>query len=199
MKTSTWCRMPLAAMLACCLLLAVGCGKSSPTHFYSLNAATGDQTATPTAAPCIALGIGPVDFPAYLDRSQIVTRLGDNQMRMADFEQWIEPLHDNFQRVLMEDLAGLVCAKPLVSYPWPAGGHPDRQVAIQVTRFDGTLGQDVVLRASWSVLDADGKSLAWRTTDLHEQVAGPDYDALAAAQSRLVARFAAAVADSLHD
>ena len=187
---------PLLA--ACCLVVLAGCGKSSPTHFYSLSAQA-EQAAAAPASPCIALGIGPVEFPAYLDRSPIVTRLGDNQMHLADFDQWIESLRDNFQRILMEDLAGLVCAKPLVSYPWPAGGHPDRQVAIQVTRFDGTQGGDVVLRASWTVLDADGKALTWRTTDLHEQTAGPGYDALAAAQSRLVARFASEVAGSLHE
>ena len=185
----------LLTVVLCLLPLAAACGKSVPAHFYSLNAAAATQAAQTT--PCIALGIGPVEFPAYLDRSQIVTRIGDNQMHMAEFDQWIEPLRDNFQRILMEDLSGLVCAKPLVSHPWPAGGHPDRQVAIQVARFDGTLGQDVVLRASWSVLDADGKSLGWRTTDLHEQTAGPDYAALAAAQSRLLAKFAEEVAASL--
>lgn len=198
MNTMTRLRRTLP-ILACCLAFLAGCGKSSPTHFYSLSATAADQAATPPATPCFALGIGPVEFPAYLDRSQIITRLGNNQMHMAEFDQWIEPLRDNFQRVLMENLAGLVCAKPLVSYPWPAGGRPDRQIVIQVTRFDGTQGQEVELRASWTVLDAEGKSLTWRTTDLREQTSGPDYAALAAAQSRLVARFAAEVAGSLRD
>jgi uncharacterized lipoprotein YmbA len=194
MKPVTWRPLLLAALVGC-LSLVAGCGKSAPAHFYSLSAPAPVQAVETT--PCIALGVGPVEFPAYLDRSQIVTRLGANQMHLADFDQWIEPLRDNFQRALMEDLAGLVCAKPLVSHPWPAGGHPDRQVAVQVDRFEGTLGQDAVLRANWTVLDADGKALAWRTADLREQVAGPDYASLAAAQSRLVARFATEVAASL--
>lgn len=182
---------------ACCLPLLAGCGKSAPTHFYSLNAAATATPAATPAGPCLSLGIGPVDFPAYLDRSQIVTRLGQNQMHLADFEQWIEPLRDNFQRALTENLATQVCAKPLVSYPWPVGGHPDRQVVIQVDRFDGALGQETVLRVSWSILDADSKQLAWRTADYHEQAAGPDYAALAAAQSRLVEKFAKDLAGSL--
>lgn len=185
----------LLVVCCCGLLFAAGCGKSAPTHFYSLNVPNPAQAAP--AGPCLALGIGPVDFPAYLDRSQIVTRLGPNQMQLAEFDQWVEPLRDNFQRALMENLSGLVCAKPLVSHPWPSGGHPERQVAVQVERFDGALGQDAVLRASWTVLDADGKALTWRTADLREPAAGPDYAGLAAAQSRLVARFAAQVAESL--
>lgn len=190
---------PLTALLAgalCALPLLAGCGKSAPTHFYSLNAAAPKAAETP-AGPCLSLGIGPVDFPAYLDRSQVVTRIGQNQMHLAEFEQWIEPLRDNFQRTLTENLAGLVCAKPLVTYPWPAGGHPDRQVAIQISSFDGSLGQEAWLKASWSVLDADGNSLAWRTADYREAAAGPGYADLAAAQSRLVAKFAKDVAESL--
>lgn len=185
----------LLAVLAGCLGLAAGCGKSAPVHFFSLSVPAAPPVGD--TGPCIGLGIGPVDFPAYLDRSQIVTRVGANQMHLAEFDQWIEPLRDNFQRALMENLSGLVCAKPLVGHPWPAGGRPERQVAIQVDRFDGTLGQDAVLRASWTVLDADGKTLAWRTADLRETAGGPDYASLAAAQSRLVSRFAAEVATSL--
>ena len=193
MITTSAARTCIVAMaLAAGMLTLAGCGKSAPTHFYSLSSQAPGQAVD--AGRCVALGIGPVEFPAYLDRSQIVTRIGENRMHLAEFDQWIEPLRDNFQRALMEDLAGLVCAKPLVSHPWPAGGHPERQVAIQVTRFDGTLGQEAVLRASWTVLDADGKALSWRATDLREQVAGPDHAALAAAQSRLVAKFAAEVA-----
>jgi len=183
----------------CCLPLLAGCGKSAPTHFYSLNTAPTPPSGTAPAGPCLSLGIGPVDFPGYLDRSQVVTRIGQNQMHVADFEQWIESPHDNFQRTLATNLSSLVCAKPLVTYPWPVGGHPERQVVIQVAQFDGILGQEAVLRVSWSVLDGEAKQLTWRATDYREPVAGPDYPSLAAAQSRLVEKFAKDVADSLRD
>lgn len=182
--------------VALCLPVLTGCGKSAPTKFYSLSAAPAATDVQP-ASPCLSLGIGPVDFPAYLDRSQIVTRIDANRMQLADFDQWVEPLRDNFQRALTENLAPLVCAKPLVTYPWPVGGHPDRQVVIQVSRFDGTLGRDTVLRVSWSVLDADGKTLVWRTASYTEPTSGLGYAALTAAQSRLVTHFAKDVAASL--
>lgn len=196
MMTMTRSLVALVLGATCCLPLLAGCGKSAPTHFYSLSAAA-PKAADAPAGPCLSLGIGPVDFPAYLDRSQVVTRIGQNQMQLAEFEQWIEPLRENFQRALTENLATLVCAKPLITYPWPAGGHPDRQVVIQVASFDGSLGQEAWLRASWSILDADGNSLAWRTADYHEATAGPAYADLAAAQSQLVEKFAKDVAESL--
>lgn len=197
MNTRSAVRACIVAMtLAAGMLPLAGCGKSAPTHFYSLNATPQKSEAAP-AGPCMSVGVGPVDFPAYLDRAQIVTRSGGNRMHLAEFDQWIETPRENFQRVLTENLAGLVCAKPLVTYPWPTGGHPDRQVVIQVARFDGVLGQDAVLRASWSILDADGNNLAWRSNEYRETAATPEYDSLAAAQSKLVEQFAKDVAASL--
>ena len=189
--------MILAAGAACLLPLLAGCGKSAPTHFYSLSGAAPAAEGDGPSGPCLAVGIGPVDFPSYLDRSQIVTRTGANQMHLAEFDQWIESPHDNFQRALTDNLSRLICAKPLFTYPWPVGGHPDRQVVIQVARFDGALGQEAVLQVSWSVLDADHKTLEWRSGDYREPVSGPDYASLAAAQSRLVEKFAKEVAATL--
>ena len=50
------------------------------------------------AGSCPSLGLGPVDLPAYLDRTQIVTRGEGNLMLMAEFDQWIEPVQANFTR-----------------------------------------------------------------------------------------------------
>lgn len=189
----------LFAALALCTPLLGGCGKSAPTRFYTLAPMPLSQDAPEAQGgqagqPCRSLGIGPVDFPPYLDRNQIVTQNGSHQMHVADFAQWIEPLQDNFKRTLIADLAGITCGKPLVLFPWPAGVRPDVQVAIQVRRFDGELGGEAVLQADWSVLDSAGQALAWETTQLKETPAGPDYAQLASAQSRLVARLAQAIA-----
>ncbi len=162
-------------------------------------AATAKTAEGPTAqsGPCYSLGISPVEFPVYLDRTQIVTQGPGNQMQLADFDQWVEPLHENFKRILMDNLAGSLCVKPLVLFPWPAGMRPEYQVAIQVQRFDGALGQEAVLRANWSILNPAGDVLFWKAATLREPVAGPGYAPLAAAQSALVARFGQEVAAAL--
>ena len=203
----------LSALLwvLCAAPLLSGCGRSASTHYYTLTPGqaapygggaapsmtpSGAPGAAPAAAsgtgaqgPCYSLGLGPVDFPAYLDRTQIVTQGAGNQMQLAEFDQWVEPLQENFKRILMENLAASLCTKPLVLFPWPAGVRPRYQLAIQVQRFDGALGQEAVLRANWSILNPDGDVLLWRSATLREPVAGPGYAPLAAAQSALVARF----------
>lgn len=190
-------KAPLAAVLAACLVLPLlsACGKSAPARFYSLTAPAPADTSP--AGPCQSLGLGPVDLPAYLDRTQIVTWGDGNHMLMADFDQWIEPVQANFTRALGDSLRAFVCAEPLVGYPWPGGVRPDRQIAVTVRQFDGTLGREAVLRADWSIADREGKVLLWRTSSLRESCAAPGHAALVAAQSRLVERLARDMADAL--
>jgi len=193
-------KSPAAQRLLVCLALALpllgACGKSAPTHFYSL-ATEPREALQPPKAPCYSLGVGPVDLPAYLDRTQIVTRGEGNRMLLADFDQWIEPVQANFTSALSDALSRKVCAKPLMGFPWPGGSRPDYQIAIQVRTFDGALGKEAVLRADWSVADRDGKVLAWKASALREAASGNDYPSLVAAQSRLVEKLAQEMAESL--
>lgn len=187
------------ARLAVLLILAAtalcGCGKSAPVHFYTL-ALEPAKDAQPSG-PCFSLGIGPVETPPYLDRSQIVTRGEGNRMLMADFDQWIEPVQAGFSRALGEALARLVCAGPVMSYPWPGGANPDYQVAVQVRSLDGTLGKEAVLRADWTITGKDGKVVAGKSSMLREPCGGPDFASLVAAQSRLVDKLAREMAGAL--
>ncbi|MFP5240375.1 MAG: ABC-type transport auxiliary lipoprotein family protein, partial [Acidobacteriota bacterium] len=65
-----------------------------------------------------------------------------------------------------------------------------------VLRFDGAPGQSAQLRASWSILDSHGELLVWKSSTLQESVSGPGFDALAAAQSRLVSRLSQEIAQA---
>lgn len=195
-------RKPSFLAPALCLFVALSvltaCGKSPPVHFYSLGTGVAAAEApVQSAQPCPSLGVGPVELPAYLDRSQIVTRGEGNRMNMAETEQWIEPVQANFTSALMDALSGLVCAGPLTVFPGPGGGRPDRQLAVQVRQFDGKLGGEAVLRAEWSVTDKDGRVLAWKNATLREPCPGVDYGSLVAAQSRLVVKLAQEMAGTL--
>lgn len=190
---------PISARLAVLLILlaclaAAGCGKSAQTRFYTLES---DPEAAKTA-PCISLGVGPVDFPPYLDRTQIVTRMDGARMHLAEFDQWIEPLHDAFARALATNLTRPGCDKPVVQTPLPPGVKPRYQLAVQVRRFDAAPGREAVLEASWSILDDGGKALAYKSSVLREPLPGMDYPLIAKTQSALTARLAGEVAAELN-
>ncbi len=182
-----------AALLFGFLFLAAGCGKSGPTSFYALS---GPQTPALSGGACLSLGVGPVETPAYLARNSLMIRDGENKLKLLDFEEWAEPVSDGLTRVLAENLGTLVCARPLVTYPWPAGVSPDYQITVQTQRFDGAPGKDVVLKATWAILDKNGELAAWDSFDGAEP-AGGNFASMAAAMSRLAARLAGNMARAL--
>jgi len=110
----------LAIIILGASTVMAGCGSSPATRYYVLaplsNSEAGDKPKGNKDDP--AIGIGPVQFPKYLDRPQIVTRSSRNQIDIGDFDQWAEPLKTNFTNVIAENLSVLIPGDRIVVFPW---------------------------------------------------------------------------------
>jgi uncharacterized lipoprotein YmbA len=195
----TWARKPharLGAALAAGLLLA-GCAETPPTRFYTLSsvlAAPGETGAE--AGRDLAIGIGAVTLPEYLNRPQLVTRLGSNRVGLSDFDSWIEPLQGLFARTLAENLALLLDTDDVLTLPQRRPFRPDYQVEVEVTRFDADAAGNAVLDARWWVLGARGESeLHSARTTLVEPVPADDRSAAVAALSQALGALSREIAD----
>src|SRR6266481_4476406 len=45
----------------------------------------------------LAVGLGPITFPPCLDRSELVSRVGTNELRPSPFDFWTGPLNEQFK------------------------------------------------------------------------------------------------------
>ncbi len=181
-----------AIVLIVGLSLVSGC--SSPTtRFYVLAALPAPQPAG--AGQEIAVGVGPVELPDYLDRPQIVTRSGQNELNLAEFDRWGEPIKDNATEVLAENLAVLLPSKKISVYPWKRSTSVDYQVVVKVIRFDRAEGGETVLRTRWNILNGEGTELYSRESRYVENPSGKDYAATVAAMDRALAQFSREVAN----
>jgi uncharacterized protein len=106
--------------------------------------------ATPNQSS-LAIGLGPVQFPEYLNRMELVTRTAPNAFELSDNDRWAEPLADNFRHVLASDLGTLLKTGNIVLYPWYAGTRLNYIVHIQVDRFDASTNDTAVLVARWDL------------------------------------------------
>lgn len=171
-------------LIACSLLAAAGCAGSPPARFYVLNPLSDPAQSAP-AQQGVAVGVGPVDLPEYLDRPQIVTRTDQNELRLADFDRWAGTLKDNVNQVLAENLSLLLPSQGVVVYPWKRSVAIDYQIVVKLIRFDRSEGGDSVLEARWSVLaGSDRRELQTRVSVYRERPAGPEYGATVAAMNR---------------
>jgi uncharacterized lipoprotein YmbA len=170
------------------LALSTGCAwRSAPVRFYVLAGAP-PSTATASSTELEqgpTVGVGPVTLPRYLERANIVTRRGA-EVDVAEFDRWAEPLSESMPRAIAADLATLLGTERIAVFPWSGAWTIDHQVVVDVLRFDGTSGGDVLLEARWRVLGAKKKELELRYSVVREPTGEAGYPALVAAMSRSV-------------
>ncbi len=192
-------RQEKVIVLLLVLLLLAGCFGGSPaTRFYLLSTIPEEGRRQPVPARAPAIGVGPVRFPDYLDRPEIATGSNPNQLKLNEFHQWAEPLKNNFERVLGENLALLIPTDSVVSFPWERSTHIDYQVTLDVIRFIVDEHDNAALIARWRIVDwKDRKTVTRRKSDIQVPVNGSGYEAIAAAQSRTLARLSEEIAGAI--
>lgn len=168
-------------LLSWLVVLAVfiaGC-EGTPTNFYYLQS-LGPSASGPSDHRA-RLVIEDVTLPPYLDRADIVTQEQANRLDISDVQQWAEPLHDGFARVLREDLSSLLAGEQVLVVP-ANFTEADVQVFVDVSRFEVLEGGDAVLEAQWRLVRArDGRELVLKRSLHRAPVAGVGYGAITAA------------------
>ena len=196
----------VAAALVGALLLA-GCGSFSarpdPSRFFTLSAvAQAEDTSMKRAddSPGISLGIGPVTLPGYLDRQEIVIRVAQNQINLAENDRWAEPLEENFSRVLSQNVAAILRADRVNAYPWPIDKKPLYQVEVEVLRFESNTAQEAQLSARWAVRHTGKKDSArYRETRFSRPAKARSTDAAVAALSEVLGDFSREIAAAIEN
>jgi len=170
---------------------------STPSHFYTLNVS--DQTAAADPSQ-ITVGVGPFNFPEYLDRPQIVTRRGVNGIVLAEFDRWAEPLENLFERALVSNLDGQIAGHTVMIYPFGSRliEVPFRVIG-RVLRFDVDDTGRAVLEVKWVLTTSQDQQIGAAVSSRHTAVAdlSGGYPAIVDAMSRLVTDFGDEVAEIL--
>ncbi len=187
----------LVLSLTIIVIYVAGCAPiTQPSRFYILDSIA-DQTANRHILDK-TVAVGPVRLPKYLDRPNLVTRVGDNQLNLAEYDRWAGSLKEDILRVIGENLSYLLSSERIAIYPWRRSALIDYQVEIEIIRLDGRLGQDASLNVRWAIYGKKGtKLLAARSSAFNESVDGDDYDALVAAWDRGLLKLSQEIADML--
>ncbi len=186
----------LAVMV--CALLLVACGSSPNVEYYRLTPTPASAAAAPLD---IGLAIGPVQFPRTLARNQIVTRSGDNEVNVNQYQVWSGSLEYAFLRVLGDNVASELQSDRIAVYPAEAAFGVDYRITLEVLQFDGVPGDSVTLRARWAIAPPAGEAAAVGSFEAVQVIVGgdPGYDALVAAHSALIAKLSTEIAEKLRD
>ena len=140
-----------AVVLVLLLIQLTGCaGNSKPAQFYVLNPiANIDRSVQTVKEDAPTIGIGPISLPKFLDRPEIISRLGPNKVKVDEFNLWAGSLKDNLMQTIVENLSSMVKNHGVVPYPWKKSVGVNLQIKIDIRRFDID-NSNATLIADWS-------------------------------------------------
>ena len=191
----------LYAIVLLTVLVISACSATSPqVVFYTLgvDAPVTQSAAAGTACSNTGIGVGPVNWPRYLDQPRIVTRSGPNKLYFDEFHRWGGSLQDDFEQVLKRNLSTLLQTSKVSGSRISRRFTPDYRVELDIRQFEGQLGSEVVLDASWLVIDQQtGKTMRLRDSMITRQVSGQGYEALVRASSQAVTELSGEIATEL--
>lgn len=188
---------PTFAAACVAIFLLAACGGSPKERYYTLSAPESPPARAGAAAFASSIAVGPVSVPAMIDQPQIVARIDANQVAMHEYHRWASPLKDEIARVIAANLGEELGTARVWSYAQVTLPKPDYQVLVDVQRFDATLGDSVAVDALWTIRPADGAESKTGRSSVREPASGAGFDALAAAQSRALARVSQDIAAAI--
>ncbi len=166
-----------------------GCAGTKPT-FYILSA----EGSLPSGGGT-GIGVGPVTLAEYVDRSNLVIQTGPNKLELVQSHLWAGDLDDSVARVIATNLGRRVKTGNVCTYPWQRDSEIDYQVAMDIREF--LAGDDGFARieVTWRIYSLPGSKLVRSKTFIaKESIASDDYEAVVAAQSRLLGKLSADIA-----
>ena len=134
------------------LFILVGCGSmgATPIRYYLIDPV--EQQALQDKND-LSIQILNLSIPQYLQRFQIATRSGTNQLMFADNHQWGENFQKNLQRTMARNLANLLNTPDIGTPVTRSGSVPEFTLLVYIEQFDQTSRGQVILAGRFQVND----------------------------------------------
>lgn len=178
-----------------CVVVA-GCITPDPSpnaSFFRLESAAAGPVEG--ASEELALIVGPIEVADYLQRPQMVRRVGEHQISYDELNRWAEPLQKSISTVLVQDLTTLLGTQRAFPFRSVYSDEVKVAVVLGIQKFEATPGEQAVLTARWAVVKrGDESPLTGRLHEFEEPVDGYGVDKMVAAQVRLLSQLSRAIA-----
>lgn len=179
-------------LLLCCSCIQLD-GPPAERNYYRLQSTTSELEADASFTAPISIQV--IDFPAYLERMQIVTHNGGQRIHIAPSAYWAEPLRDSLQSTLRRNLKKRLPAARISLYPWEVKQPEALKVELLINDFTATPGQTTWIDITWSV--KKDRAVIAQGTLIKKDGIGPDFNDLVVALSRSLDDLSLVITDKL--
>lgn len=177
-----------------------GCSHTEPSRYYVLNPiADTTSSSTPGFETKHIIGVGPIKFPEYLTRSQIIRFSGKNEILVDEYNRWAEPIEENFTRVLRTNLTRLLPSSYAIGYPWERAQKVRFQVMLDIHQFEMEPDGTVSLNAHWTIYKVSkNKSIVMvKKFKYRNKLNETDYSNAVAEQSKAIEKLSQDIAEEI--
>jgi len=146
----------------------------------------------------MGIGVGPVTLAEYIDRPNLVVAETAHQLSVAEDHRWAGDLSASVSRVTAANLGRRLGTGNVRTYPWQSDSGMRWQITLDVRQLHAGSDGHAVIEAGWRAYSLPDRGIkASRTFTDREPLEADGYDALVAAQSRLLSRMADDIAAHL--
>jgi uncharacterized lipoprotein YmbA len=188
--------------LACICVAACVRQQRNPWRLFTLSALPRAEQTVTNGSPgqVLAIGVGPIHLPEYLDQDQIVNRISQNRFALSENDRWAEPLAHNVANVLAENLSMLLQTDAVTVHPWPGPQRPSHQLEIEVLRFETDTTGTAHLTARYFLRDvATGQTIATKEARLTATATDRSTEQSVASLSKALADFSVGIANVIRE
>lgn len=170
------------------LLLSACSSKPKTTRSYLLHSSNSMETRELSVTG--ALSLRSLKVANYIDQPGLVLEQADGTIHTARHHIWAEPLRHSLRQFLRSEISAKAGYDVLDSNQSSTGKYVD----VMITRLHGDADGNAVLSAHWTI----SKGTRVRTFQFAETTPldGTGYDALVAAQKKLLTDLAGAIAQA---
>lgn len=157
------------------LVLVGGCLKRTKiAETYVLDPVAARDAPPPSQTPEAVVGVLKVTVPGWIDRPQVTGRSSTGQILTDEFARWGEPVAKGIQRVVAENLAGLLPTSRVVVAPFSPNQPVHYRVDITLSEAARQPDGSVLVEARWALLGHRSVTLVQRRTShrAHPTAAG---------------------------
>ncbi len=180
-----------------------GCATTPPSRFYTLSildkARTADQTAS--SSPAVIVAVGPILIPDYLDKPEIVTRSGQNELIVNEYHRWAGSMESILSQAIMENLSLLLPSERFSVVRWVPGMQGNAaasyRLTLDVMKFDAVPRDSALFESAWTLSDRETGTILIRKSTAAEPIRGTDYSEMVAAMSKTIEKFTREVAETI--
>lgn len=180
------------------LVASCSSSSSSPISYYVIDPVV--QAPIAGANESLSLALMDVNIPQYLERFQIATRTGTNQLHLSDANQWSENLRKNLMRTMVRNLTVALGTIDIGTPINQTASLPDYRIQVFIAQFERDSDGYVRLAARWQVTDGgSGKPLGIHAFEgvSGNRLAEGDFPGIVDAMRDLLGEFCVDVAQSI--